>query len=526
MPTKPNSLIMLRNNNKLKSILSFCFAISSISSEAQIMDKIIDYAVEQITNKVESYIYDAASSFWDSMVESKARNTIKEKAKNLSEYDIPQTQLQQLMEKNGFSDEESINTTNLIDPIPTGIRSNFNMKVMSFGNTRLSTLGNGCVGSSMRAYNDSVSLSSQIQRLEDALSNAVMDSIAAIGLPTDNLLSDINQDPRLAIMFNNHPQIVRVYGNSISTQLRTNPSHLYYWGVIADSHRIHLPRKAKLINPRFIKFDGTGSNVTLSMNGEKLGEYNLISRKLRVYSIEILNLLPEANLSYTFDSTDFITDELGRVAEIAFPLNKKGKTVAKSKIKYENLCFSQSVTSGNDLYSLILKPYKESPLLAFAIPLEKSDNVKLQNKSLKKQTKGELKNYPNARAKVLIGYSDASNKPSRIQVKTESESASFVFLNGNETTPHNVNSAKEKELATLNQILKASHKSVIINGVNLRLRLGPSTSSEILQDSEGKNIHLPTGTKLQYMGESGDFYAVLYKGQTVYVSKQYSSILN
>ncbi len=517
---------MLKNNNRLKLILSFCFVISTIPSEAQILDMIVDYATEQITSKVKSYISDAASSFWDSMVESEARDAIEEKARKLSDYDIPQTQLQQLVEKNGFSGEGSINPANLINPIPTGIRSNFNMKVMSFGNTHLSTLGNGCVGVSMSAYNDSVRLSSQFQRLEDALSPAVMDSIAAIGLSTDYLLSDINQDPRLAVMLNNHPQIIRVYGNSISTQLRTDPSHLYYWGVIADSHRIHLPRKTKLINPRFIKFDGTGSNVTLFMNGEKLGEYNLTRRMLKAYSIEILNLLPEANLTYTFNNTDFITDELGRVVEIAFPLNKKGKTIAKSKVKYKDLCISQSVTPGNDLYSLILKTYKESPLFAFAIPLEKSDNVKLQNKSLKKQTKGELKYNPNARAKILISYSGASNKPSQIQVKTEIEGASFVFLHGNATATYNVNTAKEKEQATLNQILNASHKSVVINGVNLRLRLGPSTSSDILQDGVGKNIYLPTGTRLQYMGESGDFYAVLYKGQTVYVSKQYSSILN
>ena len=501
----------------------------SISSEAQILDMIADYAAEQITNKVKSYITDAASSFWDGMVESEARDAIEKKARELSNYDIPQTQLQQLAVKNGYSAEAaegSINPANVTNPIPTGIRSNFNLKVLSFGNTHLSTLSNGRVGVSMSAYNDSVKLSLQYQRLEDALSHTVIDSIAAIGLSTDRLLSDINQDPRLAVLFNNHPQIVRVYGNSFSTQLRADPSHLYYWGVIADSHRTKLPRKTKLINPRFIKFDGAGSSITLSMNGEKLGEYDLTSRKLIAYSIEILNLLPEANLKYTFNNTDFITDELGRVIEIVFPLNKKGKPKAKSKVKYKDLCLSQSVTFGDDLYSLILKPYKESPLLGFAIPLEKSDNVKQQNKGLKKQTKEEIKANPSARAKIRIDYNGASNKPSRILVKTENESASFNFLIGYVAATHHVNTSKEKELATLNQILNASHRSVVINGVNLRLRLGPSTSSGILQDGEGKNIHLPTGTQLQYMGESGDFYAVLYNGQTVYVSKQFTSIIN
>ena len=516
---------MLGNNNRLRWILSFCLAISSISSEAQLIDMIADYAAEQITNKVRSYIYDAASSLWDEMVESEARDAIEERAKKLSDYHISQEELQQLMVRNGYPNDESINAANIINPISSGIRSNFNLKVMSFGNTHLSALGNGCIGASMRAYNDSVSLSLKVQSLEDVLSQTVMDSIAAIGLSKDNLLSDINQDPRLAIMFNNHPQIVRVYSNSLSTKLRTNPSHLYYWGVIADSHRKLLPRKTKLINPRFIKFEGTGSTVTLSKNGEQLGEYYLDGRKLKVSSIEILNLLPAANTSYFFDNTVFATDELGRVTEITFPLNKKGKKIAKSKVKYKDLCYSQSIEPGSDLYSLVMKTYKESPALAFALPLEKSENVKLQNKSLKKHTKDILEYNLYARAKVLICYGNASNKPSRIQVQTDYETSSFFFLQGKGTTTYDITTAKAKEQATLRQILNASRKSVVINGVNLRLRLGPSTSSGILQDSDGQNIHLPTGTQLQYMGESGDFYAVLYKGQTVYVSKQYSSIL-
>ena len=145
---------MLRNINRLKLILSFCFAMLSISSEAQILDMIADYAAEQITNKVKSYITDAASSFWDGMVESEARDAIEKKARELSNYDIPQTQLQQLAVKNGYSAEAaegSINPANVTNPIPTGIRSNFNLKVLSFGNTHLSTLSNGRVGVSMSA---------------------------------------------------------------------------------------------------------------------------------------------------------------------------------------------------------------------------------------------------------------------------------------------------------------------------------------------------------------------------------------
>ena len=103
----------------------------------------------------------------------------------------------------------------------------------------------------------------------------------------------------------------------------------------------------------------------------------------------------------------------------------------------------------------------------------------------------------------------------------------FIYLsNGGLLAKRDVNLMKKKETEIMNKILRASHNSVVINGVNLRLRLGPSTSSGILKNSSGENIHLPVGTQLQYMGESDDFYAVLYKGQTVYVSKRFSSIIN
>lgn len=70
----------------------------------------------------------------------------------------------------------------------------------------------------------------------------------------------------------------------------------------------------------------------------------------------------------------------------------------------------------------------------------------------------------------------------------------------------------------------AQKKYVVVNGVNVRLRLGPSLDTEWLRDANGNSVHAPKGAKLVYKGEVGDFYNVIYKNNNVYISKKFSYI--
>ena len=65
---------------------------------------------------------------------------------------------------------------------------------------------------------------------------------------------------------------------------------------------------------------------------------------------------------------------------------------------------------------------------------------------------------------------------------------------------------------------------VVIDGSELRLRLGPSTSSETLKWGDGSNRHPEVGEKYRYLNESSDFYKIDYKGNEVWVSKQFTHI--
>lgn len=74
-----------------------------------------------------------------------------------------------------------------------------------------------------------------------------------------------------------------------------------------------------------------------------------------------------------------------------------------------------------------------------------------------------------------------------------------------------------------NQVTKQKTLSyVVIDGTELRLRLGPSTSANTFKWKDGTNRHPNKGERYRYLGESGDFYKIDYKGYELWVSKHYT----
>ena len=70
----------------------------------------------------------------------------------------------------------------------------------------------------------------------------------------------------------------------------------------------------------------------------------------------------------------------------------------------------------------------------------------------------------------------------------------------------------------------AQAKQVVINGTNVRMRFEPNLNCKWLCYNTGSPVYLPKGTKVKYVGNAGNFYAISYQGQTLYVSKDYSYI--
>ena len=68
----------------------------------------------------------------------------------------------------------------------------------------------------------------------------------------------------------------------------------------------------------------------------------------------------------------------------------------------------------------------------------------------------------------------------------------------------------------------SSGSTVVVNGVHVRLRWGPSLNASIYTNGYGRPIYPSKGTRLTYLGQSGNWYKVRYNGNVLYISKDYS----
>lgn len=65
---------------------------------------------------------------------------------------------------------------------------------------------------------------------------------------------------------------------------------------------------------------------------------------------------------------------------------------------------------------------------------------------------------------------------------------------------------------------------VVVDGVHVRMRWSPSTSGEIVTNPNGTPIYPAKGTTFPYLGTSGNFYKINYKGNTVFISRDFCHI--
>lgn len=65
---------------------------------------------------------------------------------------------------------------------------------------------------------------------------------------------------------------------------------------------------------------------------------------------------------------------------------------------------------------------------------------------------------------------------------------------------------------------------VVIDGSQLRLRLGPSTSAETFKWGDGTNRHPKVGERFLYLDQEGDFYQIDFHGHALWVSKKFTHL--
>jgi len=72
-------------------------------------------------------------------------------------------------------------------------------------------------------------------------------------------------------------------------------------------------------------------------------------------------------------------------------------------------------------------------------------------------------------------------------------------------------------------VFRVEEKGVRVTGAGVRLRQGPTTSSEILTNENGKTVYPLKGDVLPTWGDEGDFFKVVYNNDYVYISRLYAT---
>ena len=420
---------MLNLRNKRNYIVGLLILTPQLSS-AQIEDMIEEQIKGYVTKKAEDYIddlsgglYRKAQSFyynpigtiWESYIQSDVQRSVNAKAGELKDFKVNEKELSRLRTKFGIGESMPTDQKTMFMPIRYGISESFT-KSLTKPNRSLSQMINKEI---LNNYIDSLKTPFVYNHLEEVLTQSVIDSLELF----DNLnikellIIDINNSRGLAGLLNRHPEIVRVYANSINTKFRTSPSHLYYWGVLADSHKQRLSKKAKIINPRNIKFETMPDNdkvVTLVYENSIIGTYTEVV--IGIASPELLNLMPKPGCYYVYKDTYMMIDDLGRLLAARLSLNTQGKTIEKTKSKFKDLAKSVDITYKNDLYTKLLKKIKEQPSMAFLVDTGNQLND-TELSRIKKMMKELQKEEANSYIDIALSYESGSSVASAIKVE-------------------------------------------------------------------------------------------------------------
>ena len=148
------------------------------------------------------------------------------------------------------------------------------------------------------------------------------------------------------------------------------------------------------------------------------------------------------------------------------------------------------IPSGNDTPIQRPKPPKDSKLLFFIIAV-----------LLLLLIVGAIYHYTSLNSEKMVDEQEPADSVSAQVTDSVKKSAAPVSFN-----------PKKKQ-------------QVVVNGEGVRLRFGPSLKAGYLKDEKGATRSVKKGTKLECVGETGDWYQVVYLGKRYYMSKQFSYLV-
>lgn len=332
---------------------------------------------------------------------------------------------------------------------------------------RLAELGAKSVYNKFYAYIDSLKERCRFYSFKEVLDGNLITQIEELDIEgvKDTLLYDINRNRKIALLLNRYPEILQVYSNSFSSNMRTMPEHLLYWGVTADSHRGLFP-KSYIIEGKDVKFESTNNISNIVYNNNIIGRITS-ETDIECENIDLLNLIPNSEKRYKIGNSLYETDKLGRVINVYAQIQKsdKGKSKLKNQLKIKSILAAKQ--SGIDEMALYLVPKEyggTSSYLNIVSVLKNNDNKKAV-KSCLKYLKQELKQHGYVSFSASLHYCNASPYPNTIKLNvTKNTWSIFNGLKGEVPfIPKKKNEIKEKEINYTKKLLYFQDKTPNIN---------------------------------------------------------------
>ena len=358
-------------------------------------------------------------------------------------------------------------TQNIYNLIETEIKAKSYSFLNKTNNMRLAELGAKSVYNKFYAYIDSLKERCRFYSFKEVLDGNLITQIEELDIEgvKDTLLYDINRNRKIALLLNRYPEILQVYSNSFSSNMRTMPEHLLYWGVTADSHRGLFP-KSYIIEGKDVKFESTNNISNIVYNNNIIGRITS-ETDIECENIDLLNLIPNSEKRYKIGNSLYETDKLGRVINVYAQIQKsdKGKSKLKNQLKIKSILAAKQ--SGIDEMALYLVPKEyggTSSYLNIVSVLKNNDNKKAV-KSCLKYLKQELKQHGYVSFSASLHYCNASPYPNTIKLNvTKNTWSIFNGLKGEVPfIPKKKNEIKEKEINYTKKLLYFQDKTPNIN---------------------------------------------------------------
>lgn len=399
-------------NKRIFATLVFAIGFTSITMAQGLLDWITDpigSAGAYVESYVESKTKEVVSNIWEGVLESNIQSDLDKNAKKIAEFPIDNTTYPAQVYSNfpQWADNDnplpSIRTKLAEAPIDY-LRYNYK-------GGKISEFGKGAVYDRLAQQADSVRKENRILQLSEIFSSQTMDSVKVLSLDENGTFFEtLLEHPSLALVFNSHPELLRLNATWMGLPIANDTRQLQYWGTIANKEDTLLPQKIRPYNHHELKFNTSSTNEVLisSSKGENLGVINP-SYTVTPKSIDLLNLHPMPKATYKVEKNTYKTDYLGRVIKVQYALAKEKSGFKKGKIKAKNVM--QLLQSPDHAKPFFLVPIKQQGTESRLniVPLVMSDHNKQQLKAYDKKVKEVCKTKTYAIVMYELFYTSATD---------------------------------------------------------------------------------------------------------------------